>query len=86
VPFGQRAIMYSGTADLTTILQEEAEGKYIKRVQEETEKRGGMLVMGKFLSPIKYSYLYFFNRFADQFQSQEPTSYAINCEMKYVGT
>jgi hypothetical protein len=28
--------VYSGTADLTTILQEEAEGKYIKRVQEET--------------------------------------------------
>jgi hypothetical protein len=45
--------VYSGTADLTTILQEEAEGKYIKRVQEETEERGGMLVMGKFSSPIK---------------------------------
>jgi hypothetical protein len=53
VPFGRRAIVYSGTADLTTILQEEAEGKYIKRVQEETEERGGMLVMGKFSSPIK---------------------------------
>ncbi|PVH71382.1 hypothetical protein DL98DRAFT_540115 [Cadophora sp. DSE1049] len=39
------AIVYSGTADLTTILQEEAEGKYIKRVQEETEERGGMLVI-----------------------------------------
>jgi hypothetical protein len=45
--------VYSGTADLTTILQEEAEGKYIKRVQEETEERGGMLVMGKFSSPVK---------------------------------
>jgi hypothetical protein len=45
--------VYSGTADLTTILKEEAEGKYIKRVQEETEERGGMLVMGKFSSPIK---------------------------------
>jgi hypothetical protein len=45
--------VYSGTADLTTILQEEAEGKYIKRVQEETEERGGMLVMGKFSSLIK---------------------------------
>jgi hypothetical protein len=53
VPFGRRAIVYSGTADLTTILQEEAEGKYIKRVQEETEERGGMLVMGKFSSLIK---------------------------------
>ena len=53
MPFGRRAIVYSGTADLTTILQEEAEGKYIKRVQEETEERGGMLVMGKFSSPIK---------------------------------
>ena len=47
--------MYSSTADLTTILQEEAEVKYIKRVQEETEERGGMLVMGKF------SYFYSFN-------------------------
>jgi hypothetical protein len=45
--------VYSGTADLSTILQEEAEEKYIKRVQEETEERGGMLVIGKFSSPIK---------------------------------
>ncbi|KAH8799661.1 cell surface metalloreductase [Xylogone sp. PMI_703] len=44
VPFGRRAIVYSGTADLTTILREEAEGKYIKRVQEEAGEQGGMLV------------------------------------------
>jgi len=61
VPFGRRAIVYNGTADLTTILQEEAKGKYIKRVQEETEERGGMLVMGKFSSPIKVFIFYFFN-------------------------
>jgi len=47
VPFGRRAIVDSGTANLTTILREEAEGKYIKRVQEETEEQGGMLVLGK---------------------------------------
>jgi hypothetical protein len=47
VPFGRRAIVDSGTADLTTILREEAAGKFIKRVQEETEERGEMLVMGK---------------------------------------
>jgi len=60
VPFGRRAIVYSGTADLTTILREEAEGEYIKRVQEETEERGGMLVMGKFSSSIKVSIFFFF--------------------------
>jgi hypothetical protein len=54
--------VYSGTADLTTILQEEAEGKYIKRVQEETEERGGMLVMGKFSPPVKvFIFLILFN-------------------------
>lgn len=53
MPFGRHAIVYSSTADLTTILQEEAKGKYIKRVQKETEERGGMLVIGKFSSPIK---------------------------------
>jgi hypothetical protein len=62
VPFGRRAIVYSGTADLTTILQEEAEGKYIKRVQEETEERGGLLVMGKFSPPVKvFIFLILFN-------------------------
>ena len=47
MPFGRRAVVYSGTANLTTILQEEAAGKFIKRVQEEMEEQGGMLVMGK---------------------------------------
>ena len=41
--------MDSGTADLTTILQEEAEGKFITKVQDETGERGGMLVIGKFV-------------------------------------
>jgi hypothetical protein len=45
-------MVYSGTADLTKILQDEAAGKFIKSVQEETGERGGMLVMGKSSSPI----------------------------------
>ncbi|KAG9231519.1 cell surface metalloreductase [Amylocarpus encephaloides] len=45
VPFSRRAIVYSSTADLTTILQEEAEGKFITKVQDETGERGGMLVI-----------------------------------------
>ena len=53
MPFGQHAIIYSSIANLMTILQEEAEGKYIKRVQEETEEQRGMLVIGKFSFPIK---------------------------------
>jgi hypothetical protein len=60
VLFGRRAVVYSGTANLTTILQEEAAGKFIKRVQEETEEQGGMLVMGKFSSPIKVFPFYFY--------------------------
>jgi hypothetical protein len=47
VPFGKRAIVYQGLADLETIIQEEAAGKYIKRVQEESVEREEMLVMGK---------------------------------------
>jgi hypothetical protein len=39
--------VYKGLADLETILQEEATGKYIKRVQEESGEREEMLVMGK---------------------------------------
>jgi hypothetical protein len=57
-------------ADLIMILREEAEGKYIKRVQEETEKQGGMLVIGKFSFLIKVSTFFFlriFFGFADQF-------------------
>jgi hypothetical protein len=49
VPFGKRAIVYRGLADLETILQEEATGKYIKRVQEESMEREDMLVMGEIL-------------------------------------
>ena len=53
MPFGQHAIIYSSIANLMTILQEEAEGKYIKRVQEEMEEQEGMLVIGKFSSLLK---------------------------------
>jgi hypothetical protein len=49
VPFGKRAIVYSSTADLGTILLEERQGKYIKKVQEETGEQGEMLVMGEIL-------------------------------------
>lgn len=45
VPFGRRAILYNGSADLNAIIQEEMSGIYIKRVQ--AEKTGEMLVMGK---------------------------------------
>ncbi|OQU97172.1 FAD-binding domain-containing protein [Cladophialophora immunda] len=47
VPFGsgRRAIAYSGLADVEAIFKEEAAGKHIKRVQEESGERGEMLVM-----------------------------------------
>ena len=47
VPFGRRATVYRGSANLEMILQEERTEKYIKRVQDEAEKQGEMLVMGK---------------------------------------
>ena len=47
VPFGRRATVYKGSVDLKTIFQEEADGKYVKRVQEETTEREAMLVMGE---------------------------------------
>ena len=46
-PFGKRAIVYKGSADLKTILQEERAGKYVKMVHEETGNQGEMLVMGE---------------------------------------
>ena len=46
VPFGKRATMYPGTANLEEILQVESTGKHIIRVQE-TQERGKMLVIGK---------------------------------------
>jgi len=45
IPFGERAMLHSGSANLRTILQEEMSGKYINRVQD--EQQGEMLVMGK---------------------------------------
>ncbi|KFZ18315.1 hypothetical protein V501_01286 [Pseudogymnoascus sp. VKM F-4519 (FW-2642)] len=44
VPFGKRATMYPGTANLEEILQVESTGKHIIRVQE-TQERGRMLVI-----------------------------------------
>ena len=46
VPFGKRATLYTGTANLEEILQVELTGKHIRRVQE-TQERGKMLVIGK---------------------------------------
>jgi len=48
VPFGRRAIADKGVADFDWILQEEAIGKYIKRMEGETGERERVLVMGKF--------------------------------------
>ena len=47
VPFGKRATIYPGTADIEGILQDEVAGKYIQRLQVASEKRGKILVMGR---------------------------------------
>ena len=54
VQFGKRATVYKGSVNLEMILQEERTEKYIKRVQDEAEKQGEMLVMGKipYLMPL----------------------------------
>lgn len=62
--FSDRAIVYTGIANLEQILKDEAAGKYIKRVeqekenqeeekQEKTAKREDMLVMSKSSCVIK---------------------------------
>ncbi|KAH6668340.1 hypothetical protein B0J14DRAFT_600446 [Halenospora varia] len=45
VPFGQRATIYPGTADIEGVLQDEVTGKYIQRLQVASEERGKILVM-----------------------------------------
>jgi hypothetical protein len=52
VPFGKRAIVYSSSADLSTILREERQGKCIKKVQEETREQGEMLGEILYLTPL----------------------------------
>jgi hypothetical protein len=47
VPFSRRATIYPGRADIREIIQSEATGEYIKRVQAGPEERGKMLVIGK---------------------------------------
>ena len=47
VPFGKRATIYPGTADIEGILKDEVAGKYIQRLQVASEKRGKILVMGR---------------------------------------
>ena len=48
--------VHNGTADLKMILREEREEKHIKRLQEEAEERGEILVMGKTLYNMPFSY------------------------------
>lgn len=42
-----RAEVIKGLPDWCSIMREEVEGKYIKRVQEEASTRGDMIVTGK---------------------------------------
>ncbi len=44
----RRATVKKGIPDWRTILREEAEGIYIKKVQEESSSTDSMIVMGKF--------------------------------------
>lgn len=77
-PFGKRATVYKGRADLKEILQTEAAGKHIKRVHETQEEKGKMLVMGKnsCLMEIILS--------SHSSQYPEPRRSEINCEALYV--
>ncbi|PVH70391.1 cell surface metalloreductase [Cadophora sp. DSE1049] len=45
VPFGRRATIYPGTADLEGILQDEVTGKYIQKLHAVSEERGKILIM-----------------------------------------
>ncbi|KAM7182724.1 ferric reductase [Rhypophila sp. PSN 637] len=51
VPFGRRAVVYSGPPNLEAIFQSERAGGNIKRVQKEEEKREDMLILGKIVVP-----------------------------------
>ncbi len=46
---GRRATVTKGSPDWGTIIREEVEGKYIRKVQEEHSSRDDMVVMGKAL-------------------------------------
>ncbi len=43
---GRRATVTNGSPDWRTIVREEAEGKYIRKVQEEHSSRDAMIVVG----------------------------------------
>lgn len=43
----RRATVLKGSPDWRTIVREEVEGKYIRKVQEEQSSRDDMIVMGK---------------------------------------
>jgi hypothetical protein len=48
--------VHNGPADLEMILREEREEKHIRRLQEETEERGEILVMGQTLYLMSFSH------------------------------
>jgi hypothetical protein len=48
--------VHNGPADLEMILREERREKHIERLQEETEERGEILVMGETLYVIPFSH------------------------------
>ena len=50
ITFGRRAELFNGYPDLERILNEEREGKHIKKKENEMYRRGKMLVSGKGLS------------------------------------
>lgn len=60
-PFGERAIVRKGSADLKKILQDERAGSYIKKVQEETIEQGEMLVLGKNVRTLLIQLLIFYS-------------------------
>jgi hypothetical protein len=46
--------VHNGSADLEMILREEREGKHMERLQEETDERGEILVMGETLYAMSF--------------------------------
>ncbi len=77
-PFGKRATVYKGRADLKEILQTEVTGKHIKRVHESQEEKGKTLVMGKNSCLMKIALSSHSSQYPELRQSE------INCEALYV--
>ncbi|KKY29207.1 putative cell surface metalloreductase [Phaeomoniella chlamydospora] len=45
IPFGKRAKVYQGSAPMETILEQEVEGRFIERVEGESEVQGSTIVL-----------------------------------------